>query len=254
MICEKCNKNHIGAYGSGRFCSQQCARSWSTQANRHARNEKIRQALSQRVTKKCEHCNNDIQSAKRAQCFCSKSCASQSRANDPAFLAKLRKPKYSSAKMGGPRPGGGRTKAILYDAPEGVIKLNAHEIRVANILNSLSVDWIRNVRGFEYVDATGKKRKYYPDFYLRDYNVYVEYKGWVTPALMHKMTTAMRDENLIIIYSDDKRYSKLGLSLTEIENNPALLYEAIGAHVPRLASETPNLAGKVRSLQHLPKM
>lgn len=31
MICEKCNKEHNGAYGSGRFCSPFCARSFSTQ-------------------------------------------------------------------------------------------------------------------------------------------------------------------------------------------------------------------------------
>lgn len=27
--CESCNKNHDGSYGSGRFCSAECARSFS---------------------------------------------------------------------------------------------------------------------------------------------------------------------------------------------------------------------------------
>ena len=30
MICENCGKEHDGSYGSGRFCSEECARSYST--------------------------------------------------------------------------------------------------------------------------------------------------------------------------------------------------------------------------------
>ena len=30
MICEYCGKEHNGSYGSGRFCSEECARSYST--------------------------------------------------------------------------------------------------------------------------------------------------------------------------------------------------------------------------------
>lgn len=32
--CKKCNINHTGLYGSGRFCSSKCARSFSTAAKR----------------------------------------------------------------------------------------------------------------------------------------------------------------------------------------------------------------------------
>ena len=30
MICENCGKEHNGSYGSGRFCSKECARAFST--------------------------------------------------------------------------------------------------------------------------------------------------------------------------------------------------------------------------------
>ena len=30
MKCEKCNKEHDGSYGSGRFCSSECSHSYST--------------------------------------------------------------------------------------------------------------------------------------------------------------------------------------------------------------------------------
>ena len=34
MKCEKCNNQHDGKYGSGRFCSCECARSFSTTIKR----------------------------------------------------------------------------------------------------------------------------------------------------------------------------------------------------------------------------
>ena len=45
MICEKCESEHDGKYGSGRFCSIKCARAFSTYENRKAISEKIRASL-----------------------------------------------------------------------------------------------------------------------------------------------------------------------------------------------------------------
>jgi hypothetical protein len=62
MKCEKCGKEHDGSYGSGRFCSAICARSYST-AN-ETRSTKIVQ---------CIDCGRDIEVDKRAsnkQCKC----------------------------------------------------------------------------------------------------------------------------------------------------------------------------------------
>lgn len=40
MKCEYCGKEHDGSYGSGRFCSSKCARSFSTSKNRQEINHK----------------------------------------------------------------------------------------------------------------------------------------------------------------------------------------------------------------------
>jgi len=45
MICEKCKKDHNGKYGSGRFCSAACARSFSTSNKRKEINEKVSNKL-----------------------------------------------------------------------------------------------------------------------------------------------------------------------------------------------------------------
>jgi predicted nucleic acid-binding Zn ribbon protein len=55
MKCEKCGKEHDGSYGSGRFCSSYCARSYST-AN-ETKGTKIVQ---------CIKCGKDIEVDKRA--------------------------------------------------------------------------------------------------------------------------------------------------------------------------------------------
>lgn len=53
------------------------------------------------------------------------------------------------------------------------MKLNLSEIEIAKVFDNLKLDWNRNLNGFEYVDIENRPRKYYPDFYLRDYNVYM---------------------------------------------------------------------------------
>lgn len=50
MICENCGKEHDGSYGSGRFCSCKCARSFSSKVNRKETNDKISQTLLKRRT------------------------------------------------------------------------------------------------------------------------------------------------------------------------------------------------------------
>lgn len=41
MKCENCQKKHNGSYGSGRFCSQKCARAYATKLNRKEINKKV---------------------------------------------------------------------------------------------------------------------------------------------------------------------------------------------------------------------
>jgi hypothetical protein len=48
MICENCNSEHLGEYGSGRFCSIKCARGFSTKNKRKEINEKVSSIMSGR--------------------------------------------------------------------------------------------------------------------------------------------------------------------------------------------------------------
>lgn len=45
MICENCQNDHAGKYGSGRFCSSKCARGYSTKSKRSEINNKVSKKL-----------------------------------------------------------------------------------------------------------------------------------------------------------------------------------------------------------------
>jgi hypothetical protein len=64
MICENCGKEHDGSYGSGRFCSKECARSYAT--NHEQNKHQLKEA-------KCVNCGKIIYINKRSSinnCLC----------------------------------------------------------------------------------------------------------------------------------------------------------------------------------------
>lgn len=48
MKCENCQKEHNGEYGSGRFCSQKCSRSFSSKIKREEINKKVSETLKRK--------------------------------------------------------------------------------------------------------------------------------------------------------------------------------------------------------------
>ena len=50
MKCEKCSIDHDGTYGSGRFCSSICSRSYSSNKNKDEKNRKISESLKGKYT------------------------------------------------------------------------------------------------------------------------------------------------------------------------------------------------------------
>ena len=50
MICENCNLKHEGNYGSGRFCTEKCARGFSTKLKRNEINNKVSEVLKGRIS------------------------------------------------------------------------------------------------------------------------------------------------------------------------------------------------------------
>ena len=98
------------------------------------------------------------------------------------------------------------------------MKLNKDEIKLAKILDEKKLNWKRNWKGFSYIDLEGNVRKYYPDFVVNN-NIFIEYKGWVTKKMLHKMKEAKTNHNLnlIIVVGEDIRYLKYGITMNKFK-------------------------------------
>lgn len=94
-ICEYCQKEHDGAFGSGRFCSPSCSKGYSTLKNRERINQKRSESLKEKHTyldKVCPVCKKQFkvtQSRGDQEC-CSLSCASIKRIHENPEQMKQR--------------------------------------------------------------------------------------------------------------------------------------------------------------------
>ena len=217
MNCENCQNEHDRTYGSGRFCSFECTKSFSTKEKRSLINEKVSLKLKKELKLKkliCEYCKIEFE-FKKIKKTCSRVCSNNLQ------IGKSKIGNYSN--NGGIREGGGRSKSLEYINYLGEsIKLNKEEILVAIILDKLKLNWNRNWKSFIYEDKeTSKIKKFYPDFYIKDFDLYLEYKGWLTDSMRHKMKDAKlkNDFNLLIVVGEDKRFSNDCLNIKELEKH-----------------------------------
>jgi hypothetical protein len=59
---------------------------------------------------------------------------------------------------------------------ETIVLESSWEYQLASILDTNGIDWVRP-KPLSYVDDQGKQRRYYPDFYLPGYHVYLDPKN-----------------------------------------------------------------------------
>lgn len=76
----------------------------------------------------------------------------------------------------------GRCKKYEYTSPiAGNIKLDGTwELSVAKYLDTLGVSWERNKKRFEYIREDGRCSTYQPDFFVADWDLFIEVKGYET--------------------------------------------------------------------------
>ena len=74
------------------------------------------------------------------------------------------------------------------------------EVACANRLDELGIRWIRNPGlKLKYITRGRRARNYIPDFYLPDYDIYIEVKGYWTEAARHKMKSVQEKNPVRII-------------------------------------------------------
>ena len=103
----------------------------------------------------------------------------------------------------------GRCKKINYHSEiAGDIKLDGSwELLVAKYLDKQKLNWIRNKKRFQYINLQNKKSTYCPDFYINDWNTYLEIKGYETK--LDKCKWSQFNENLLIWRKKDLKEKQI---------------------------------------------
>lgn len=192
-ICENCKKEHDGNYGSGRFCSIKCARSFSTKAKRKEINEAVRKKLtksSETIKLICEYCKTEfeVKLSKGKQHCCSKSCSMKLRGG---WLSVHKKVNWSEVNKKSYANGhnyvaGGTTKWFDYN---GIKVQGTYELRTCKILDiwkqyNVIKDWEYTKDTIQYIGIDNKKHTYLLDFKVitnEGFSYYIEVKGYETP-------------------------------------------------------------------------
>lgn len=75
-------------------------------------------------------------------------------------------------------PNGNKTLTWFYNKFEDkkVLLESSWEVRIANFLTDKNIKWIRP-KFIKWQDSIGKTRRYFPDFYLVDYDIYLDPKN-----------------------------------------------------------------------------
>jgi len=74
------------------------------------------------------------------------------------------------------------------------------EVACAQRMDLLGIRWIRNPSiKLKYTTRGRRARNYIPDFYLPDYDAYIEVKGYWTDAARHKMKDVQQRHPVRII-------------------------------------------------------
>ena len=146
--------------------------------------------------------------------------------NNPACRPEVRA-KISKSSMGKhvgkksgrygktPAPGAGRGKRSYFTKNDGktICFRSTFEARMANILETLKIMWVYETR-IELGDII-----WHPDFYLPEYDVYIEVKGWLTPDAKQKLVLfnyIYPNKKLLIIELKDIIMLENGYTLEQV--------------------------------------
>jgi len=170
ITCEKCGAEHDGKYGSGRFCSPRCSRSFSTSKSREEINEKVSKAFAAKATfveKVCPICDSHFRVAKcrSKKKTCSHSCRAKLTNSRPDVKERL-----SIARTQAIIDGKTNFKSIkcTYFFKETPIRCDSKiEYACLNYFETVhnAISMRRCCESIEF-DDNGQKRRFIPDFII----------------------------------------------------------------------------------------
>lgn len=194
-FCLQCSVEYKGDKDS-KFCSKSCSATY-TNKNRvlsKLTKNKISESLksvSTKITKLCSVCQKVLKHCnKTGKCI---KCLGK----DPAHrltLSRAMKGKVGGyrVKGGNPQHKGGYYCNIWMDS--------SWELALAERLDTLGVNWERGSKIYlPWVDDLSVSHKYYPDFFLPDFDTYIEIKGYWLEKTRVKMKKVQEQNDIKLI-------------------------------------------------------
>ena len=72
------------------------------------------------------------------------------------------------------------------------------EVLLAKMLDASNIKWIQPIAAIEWIDSTGKSRKYFPDFYIPERDLYLDPKNpYAIKQQQEKLTYVMQHIQLL---------------------------------------------------------
>ena len=138
-------------------------------------------------------------------------------------ISKLMKNRYASGWESSP----GRVKKYKHISPiAGEIYVDATwELSFAQLLDRVNIPWNRNKKRFNYINLKSKKATYQPDFFIPNWNKYIEVKGYKTDLDVCKWTQF--NEPLLVVTKEHIKIIKSWLKNNEFVDE-IKLFELIG--------------------------
>lgn len=118
------------------------------------------------------------------------------RKNNPQFISESTRKKHSENAMKNEFGGHTSKKKLKYLCSNGttVFLQSSYEIRLAEILDSLGIEWTRP-KPLWWTDVEGKKHRYYPDFKIG--NIFIDTKNDYLIKIDADKIARVRDQNKI---------------------------------------------------------
>lgn len=201
-VCPNCLKPISEKKKRNKFCCQSCAASYNnrlrpppSKEQRNKTSEKLSGRKNLSAQKKycfvsfCVICRKTIKHKRNKTC--SKTC-----------LKKLQSQIANIKQFGGHTS----KKSIYYKSQNNLVYLqSSYEIQVAQSLDYYKISWIRP-KPFIWYDQENIKHRYYPDFYLPDYNIYLDPKNnYLIKKDQFKIQSVMKQNKIKIIILNEKQ-------------------------------------------------
>jgi len=205
LKCHKCNVSYKifctdNEFKKNKFrkhCSRSCANGKvQTKESNRKRSEKLKGKIKvKRIEKVCKYCSKH---------FFVKITVFKFTCGHPKCVGEYNKT-ILKGKTGGYNPGSVRNYKSGYY--KGVWLDSSWEKYFMMRCEMLNIECKKNfTQWFSYYNKQNEKRKYYPDFYLPKYNIYIEIKGYFPDEEKHKLQSVLINNKLSLIVLD-KLYS-----------------------------------------------